>query len=94
MQRSILAIILGILLSLILSTTLPLLTYSCTLALFGAAHVFSELRYIDQRFGERIKRSFAMILGILLLGILCTRSAMVFKLVSSDGAYSRLTQKF
>jgi hypothetical protein len=30
----------------------PLLAYSVTLASFGAAHVLSELRYVDLRFGR------------------------------------------
>lgn len=34
----------------------PLLTYSVTLAAFGAIHVLCELRYIDLRFGARVER--------------------------------------
>lgn len=34
----------------------PLLTYSVTLAAFGAVHVLCELRYIDLRFGNRVER--------------------------------------
>jgi hypothetical protein len=34
----------------------PLLTYTLTLAAFGAVHVLCELRYVDLRFGPRIER--------------------------------------
>jgi hypothetical protein len=36
------------------AVALPLLTYTTALALFGFAHVASELRYVDHRFGARL----------------------------------------
>jgi hypothetical protein len=38
------------------AVALPLLTYTTALALFGFAHVASELHYVDQRFGARLGR--------------------------------------
>ena len=38
----------------IATITLPLATYTTVLALFGFAHVASELRYVDHRFGARL----------------------------------------
>jgi hypothetical protein len=37
------------------AVALPLATYTTTIALFGLAHVGSELRYIDYRFGPRLR---------------------------------------
>lgn len=36
------------------AVALPLATYTTALALFGFAHVVSELRYVDHRFGARL----------------------------------------
>jgi hypothetical protein len=36
------------------TVALPLLTYTASLALFGVAHVLSELNYIDRRFSARL----------------------------------------
>jgi len=36
------------------TVALPLATYTTVLALFGFAHVASELRYVDHRFGARL----------------------------------------
>ncbi len=48
------------------ATALPLLTYTLGLALFGLAHVVSELRYVDRRFGSRLGRRLRWTLGSLL----------------------------
>ena len=37
------------------SVALPLATYAGTLALFGFAHVVSEMRFVDQRYGARLR---------------------------------------
>lgn len=37
------------------AVALPLATYTTALALFGLAHVLSELRYVDHRFGARLR---------------------------------------
>lgn len=67
----------AIILSIFLSVCFPLLSYSSTLAFFGLTHVLSELRFIDQRFGARLKRSFAITICALLVGVVCLRTAMV-----------------
>jgi len=36
------------------AVALPLATYTTALAMFGLAHVGSELRYVDHRFGRRL----------------------------------------
>jgi hypothetical protein len=46
----------------------PLLVYSLTLAMFGAAHVLSELRYVDRRFGRGLGLPYAAVMGALLAG--------------------------
>ncbi len=55
----------------------PLLVYSTTLATLGAVHVGTELRYVDERFGRRPRRSLRAILGILLAGIVGLRTLTV-----------------
>lgn len=37
------------------SVAMPLATYAGTLALFGFAHVVSEMRFVDQRYGARLR---------------------------------------
>lgn len=64
--------------SLVACASFPLLTYSVSLAVFGSAHVIREFYYIDHRFGQKVDKSFAITLAILLLGIIFTRSASVF----------------
>ncbi len=76
-----------ILLSLFLSSAFPLFTYGTSLALFGLAHVASELRFVDQRFAPRIGPRYGILLAFLLLGIIAARSALVFKLVPANLAY-------
>jgi hypothetical protein len=51
----------------------PLLVYSAALAMFGAAHVLSELRYVDRRFGRRLGIPYAAALGPLLAGAVAAR---------------------
>lgn len=45
----------------------PLLVYSLALATFGAAHVASELRYVDCRFGRRIGNARITLMAALLV---------------------------
>jgi hypothetical protein len=56
----------------------PLLVYSITLASFGAAHVLSELRYVDLRFGHRFGRAWLWLTGALLAGAVMARVSGVF----------------
>jgi hypothetical protein len=40
---------------LVAAVAVPLATYTVALAMFGLAHVVSELRYVDHRFGARLR---------------------------------------
>ena len=46
-----------------ITVALPLLTYTTSLALFGIAHVLSELHYIDRRFTGRLDTGMAWRIG-------------------------------
>jgi len=48
------AIAIGLVIIFVATVVLPLATYTIALALFGLAHVGSELRYVDHRFGARL----------------------------------------
>lgn len=52
---------------------LPLATFTVVLALFGPAHVASELRYLDHRFGARLGPSRVRTLALLLVAAMATR---------------------
>jgi hypothetical protein len=45
------------------AVAMPLATYTTALALFGLAHVGSELRYVDHRFGGRLRGGLGLWLG-------------------------------
>ncbi|MCK8783895.1 hypothetical protein M0638_05805 [Roseomonas sp. NAR14] len=60
---------------LLAAVALPLATYTTTLALFGLAHVLSELRYVDARFGRRLGTRLAGRFAALLLGAAALRLA-------------------
>jgi hypothetical protein len=47
----------------VMTVALPLLTYTTSLALFGIAHVLSELHYIDRRFAGRLDAGVAWGIG-------------------------------
>lgn len=59
------------------SVAWPLAVYTLTLATFGLAHVLSELRYVDLRFGRRLGRSLARGLGAGLVAIVLVRLALI-----------------
>lgn len=56
-------------LALLASVTAPLLTYGTSLAVFGGAHVLTELRYVDARFSPRLGHRLRWGLGLLLLAV-------------------------
>ena len=60
----------------------PLLVYSITLATFGLAHVLSELRYVDRRFGRRIAPARIAAMAALLAGAAAARACGVFDIVA------------
>lgn len=57
------------------AVALPLATYTLSLALFGLAHVASELRYVDHRFGPRLGRRLRHSFVVLLGGVVLVRLA-------------------
>jgi hypothetical protein len=59
----------------------PLATYSLTLAAFGAAHVLSELRYVDRRFGRSLGGARLTAMAVFLAGAVLARSLGVFGVV-------------
>ena len=50
----------------------PVWLYSTTLAIFGGMHVLSELRYVELRFGERLK-GLMIPVGLFLAGLVVLR---------------------
>jgi hypothetical protein len=64
----------------------PLLVYSITLATFGLAHVLSELRYVDRRFGRRIAPARIAAMATLLASAAAARACGVFGLVDPANA--------
>lgn len=55
------------------AVALPLATFTLVLALFGPAHVVSELRYLDHRFSARLGPSRVKTLILLLVAAMATR---------------------
>jgi hypothetical protein len=67
-----------------LAISLPLATYTVSLAAFGLPHVLSELRYVDRRFGRRIARQILIAVAILLPAIVAIRSLVVFHQIQAS----------
>lgn len=74
------------LLALLASVMAPLLTYGTSLAVFGGAHVLTELRYVDARFSPRLGRRLRWGLGLLLLLVAGLRAGKALDLVSGTPA--------
>jgi hypothetical protein len=68
------------------AVTAPLLVYSVTLAVFGLAHVLSELRYVDRRFGRRIAPPRIAAMALLLVGAATARACGVFGVIDQAKA--------
>lgn len=68
------------------SVAWPLATYTLTLAALGLAHVVSELRYVDLRFGAGLRRSLARTMGVVLIGIVVVRSASIAGVIDGRAA--------
>jgi hypothetical protein len=61
----------------VVTVALPLATYTTSLALFGLAHVLSELNYVDRRFSARLGGGLALrIGGPILLAVIARAAAM------------------
>ncbi len=58
----------------IAACVVPLWTYALSLALFGLPHVATELRYVDERFGARLRPSTFHGLALLLAAIAVLRA--------------------
>jgi len=58
-----------------LTVALPLATYTTSVALFGLAHVLSELNYIGRRFGARLGRLALPIGGPILIAVAARAAA-------------------
>lgn len=80
------AITLGcvLLTSLVGAVALPLLTYTATLAIFGLAHVVTELHYVHARFGPRLHRRLSIVLLALLAGVVGARVAAMTGLLERE----------
>lgn len=66
-----------LLLAVVASVGFPLLTYTLSLAMFGLAHVMSEMRFVRARFGERLQRWLLVALSLLLAGVVGSRVARI-----------------
>ena len=75
---------------------LPLLVYTTSLALFGIAHVLSELNYVDRRFSARLGVGVSLRIGVPigiaaaayaagLTGLLPPRAAVAVELAAAAG---------
>jgi hypothetical protein len=60
-----------------LVSTIPVATYLVLLALFGFAHVLTELRYVDGRFSARLGSMVLTAILSLVAGIAIVRSAVI-----------------
>lgn len=69
----------------VLAALWPLATYGLSLALFGLAHVLTELRYLDGRFGPRLGQRLRCSLGGLLLGVALLRLGRIAGWVGAWG---------
>jgi hypothetical protein len=65
----------------VVTVALPLATYTTSLALFGLAHVLSELNYIDRRFSARVGGRLMLRIGGLILVAVTARGAAIGGLV-------------
>lgn len=74
----------AVLLTAALASAWPLWIYSTTLAAFGLAHVLSELRYVDGRFGARVGRRLRIWLGTLLLAVVSVRVLRFAELIEGE----------
>ena len=75
----------------IVASAMPLLAYAGSLALFGLPHVLTELRYVDGRFGARLRsRSGAVVLAILCLVVVLRALSLARTIDPSDGYVAEL----
>ena len=65
----------------------PLLIYTSTLAIFGLAHVLSELRYVDSRFSPRLGWQLRIGLIGMLLAVVLVRVLFIMKMIDPGPRY-------
>lgn len=53
----------------ITSVAWPLATYTVSLAVFGLAHVLTEIRFVDEHYGQGLGRTLRRVLAVLLSGV-------------------------
>lgn len=73
-----------VLATMLVSVSFPLATYTLSLAMFGLAHVLSELRYIDLKYGRRIGQHLRWTIGALLVSVVSLRVAQLMGWMSAD----------
>lgn len=83
-KKTIISAILLILTAAFTSVAFPLATYTLTLAIFGLAHVLTELRYVNSRFHQRLDIDLQRKIIILLLIIVNLRISEIFGVVNSS----------
>jgi hypothetical protein len=66
----------------VVTIAFPLATYTAVLALFGLAHVLSELNYLDRRFGAQLAGGLLPRLGAPILAAVTARGAALLGVVS------------
>jgi hypothetical protein len=59
----------------VVTVALPLLAYTASLALFGIAHVLSELNYLDRRFSARLGAGVLIRVGLPIAGAFAALAA-------------------
>lgn len=70
--------------TLVVSVAFPLGTYVLSLAMFGLAHVLSELRYIDLKYGRSVGEHLRWVLGLLLVLVVAIRVSQLLGLLSAE----------
>ncbi len=75
-----------VVLSALVSVCFPLAAYTLSLAVFGLAHVLTELRYLDGRFGGRLARTIRIAIGVLLLAVVVVRVLRVTDVLTGDAS--------
>ncbi|BAY82829.1 hypothetical protein NIES267_23140 [Calothrix parasitica NIES-267] len=67
-----------------LSVAFPLATYTLTLAIFGLAHVLTELRYVNSRFKQRLNIDLQRKIFFILLIIVNLRISQLLGVINSS----------
>ena len=75
----------------LLASAAPLLAYAGSLALFGAPHVLAELRYVDGRFGRRMRAGSGALILAILGGVVVLRAlSILHRIDPADGYVAEL----